>query len=190
MKKLPFLVSILLILACNVANATSINLNTFTADSTVAVSLDGTSAVFNEDPNLFSVSLRQNTFAIPANATGISFTYALSVPENNEDYFHAYLADSSGFAVAGYDFITGGYNGNYAGTVSWDLTSSSLLGTSVGLIFDMSAGFDDWGYESTLILSSVDVASASTPVPEPGTITLLLAGFAGLGLMAIKKRNI
>jgi len=182
------LVSIALFLAIPTLGFTALmNLNTFTADPTVAVSANGQSAVFTEDQYISPVSLLLIPFVVPGNALSLSFDYNLAVAPGNEDYFHAKLFDlGTGDSLTGFDLgDVGGLEGTHAGPTLWDLTS--LRGQSVGLVFDLGYGYDDFGLESVLTVSNVDLSTSVTPVPEPGTLMLMVSGLGGLGWVSRKK---
>jgi hypothetical protein len=166
------------------------DLNTFTADPTVSVAPDGHSAVFSEDQVISPVALLLDPFVVPTDAISLSFEYSLSVGPGNEDYFHAKLFDlSTGDPLSGFDLgDIGGFEGTYASVspILWDLTS--LRGQTVGLVFDLGYGFDDFGYESVLTVANVDLATPAAAVPEPGTLMLMASGLGGLGMMSRRLR--
>lgn len=166
------------------------DLNTFAADPTVSVALNGHSAVFTEDPNISPVSLLLNPFTVPTDAISLSFEYNLSVAPGNEDYFHAKLFDvTTGFSLPGFDLgDIGGLEGTSASTnpILWDLTS--LRGQTIGLVFDLGYGWNDGGYESVLTVANVDLTIPAAPVPEPGTLMLVASGLGGLGIVSRRFR--
>ena len=177
------------------ASADLIDLNDFFKDPTVTVSPDGSSADFTEDAFLIAVLLSNDpglgdTEVIFAEIGGVgqilSFDFAFSEPFEippNDDEFGAFIIDEFGFSAgAPFEFFT---QVTSSGTVSFDL--SSLSGTTLGMQFQLSSGFEDGSLTSALTVSNVEL----TPVPIPSAV--LLAGL-GLGTAAFsmfrKKRKL
>ncbi len=167
------------------SGAVPVDLSGWTATDTVTISEDGYSAIFIEDQLFGPVSL-STTLDIPADAVSFSFDYELVVAAGyNEDYFDFYLDD-----LSSYLFTDGGYSSGteiiFSGTYTVEL--STYIGENVDIKFAMNWGWNDWGLDSILTISNVDIAGGSTsPVPEPGTVILLSTGLAGLA--GLRKRN-
>lgn len=157
-----------------------LDLNTFTPNPTSAVSIasDGYSATFYEDLVTLTnpVSLETVLF-IPLDALSISFDYALTVAQDNEDYFDFYLFDTTTPV-----FETGGFENSDSGSLVYDVTS--FQGGTVPIIFHLMSGWNnDAGFESYLTVSNV----VMTPVPEPAT--LILIGSGVLTLLGLNRRR-
>lgn len=162
----------------------------FTASPGSLVTIDESSATLREDSPtdpehalIAPVSLENYQFLIPSTALAFSFTYDLLVPESNIDYFDFYFGDTT----APY-FSAGGQVNHYSGTVNiTDL--SSYRGTEVAIIFGLMCGEGDYGYESSLTISNVQINEAlpPNPVPEPATLLLFGSSLAVIGLF--RKRG-
>ncbi len=171
------------------AAAVPVDLTTFYADTSVTVASDGSSAVLTEDSSYFSILLSSDPSAgdpgvyLPSNAVSLTFDYVFDEPAGNDDSFYAWIFDP-----ATYSPLQDTY-GNYlelnidasgSGTITWDLSGSSFLGTTVGLEFQLNAYPNDAAYTSTLTISNVEVNVQTNPVPEPATVILF-----GLGITAM-----
>ncbi|TSA05867.1 MAG: PEP-CTERM sorting domain-containing protein [Deltaproteobacteria bacterium] len=164
------------------SQAVAIDLNTFTADPDTAVTIaaDGSSATMFEDANYSSIWLYNDSIFIPADATALSFDYDFLLEANNSDELNAYLYDS------GFNHLTDAWiSATGIGTIMWDLTGASFLGSNVGLEFDLNSL--DLLWDSSVTISNVRLESASTPIPEPCTMVLLGSGLAGLAGLARKR---
>ncbi|MCB1787297.1 MAG: hypothetical protein H6953_13410 [Chromatiaceae bacterium] len=173
--RLSWLALPILAVACSLASASPIDLSQFdTVDSTVVVfGPDNASATVTEDDIDFlaPVGLWDLDLAIPADADLLRFSYELVVPADNEDYFDFYFGD-----LAGPHLSFGGYEGVYSGTVEESLTA--YRGGTLALAFALSFGFDDFGFDSILTISDVEI-SQREQVPLPASIVLLSAGLIG-----------
>jgi hypothetical protein len=161
-----------------------VDLSTFTADSTVRVAPDGSSAEFIEDFALFTAGL-QGDVALPANAANFRFDYVLDVAKFNEEYFDFYVDDLS---APEYSEGSAG-PATFGESVSLDV--QALAGSTVPVRFQLTSGFSDFGYESTLSVSDVAIETVEEQpqaVPLPGTLPLALLGGAGL-VIALRRKG-
>ena len=172
--------SLMLLLDARCIYAIVLDLNDFTPYPPEAISItpDGFAATIYEDETIAPVSLANWSLDIPADAVALSFDFLLEVADNNEDYLDFYIGPSLSFP----SFEVGGGPGSYSGSYIYDLTG--FQGSTVSVLFDLMFGWEDRGFESHLTVSNVNI----TPVPEPGTITLL--GIALLGLLAYGRRKL
>jgi hypothetical protein len=135
------------------------------------------------DSSIGPVALLDYGLLIPADALSLTFDYELVIAPYNEDYFDFYF-DVLSFPSDGF----GGYNTNaavnliFAGTITRDLTT--YAGSTLPIAFALNWGFDDYGYESVLTISNVEI----NPVPIPATLLLLGSGL--LGIISIRKRKV
>lgn len=192
--RLSFLVAGFLSIAgvAQASTVTDIDLNDFFAGTGVSIAADGSSASFVEDSSLTSVFLSNDPFlgdpnvVLPAAGRTLSFDYSfVEDASSNDDEFFAFVLDTStGFSAgSAFEFAS---TDTSSGTVSFDL--SSLVGTELGLQFQMSALPGDQAFTSTLSISNLQLIDAMVPVPLPTSLPLLAFGAAGLGLMARRKR--
>jgi hypothetical protein len=189
--KLKNIVSVMMILiglslfSPQSSQAVAIDLNTFTADPATAVTIaaDGSSATMFEDANYSSIWLYNDSIFIPADATALSFDYVFFLGANNVDGLNAYIYDDPSTL----NHLTDEWiDATGTGTITWDLTGASFLGSNVGLEFDLNSL--DLLWDSSVTISNVRLESASTPIPEPCTMVLLGSGLAGLAGLARKRR--
>jgi hypothetical protein len=175
---------IVLLLFCtnpNESQAIPVDLSNWIADGPVVISNGGYTATFTEDPDISPVTLR-TLLSIPTGAVSFSFDYELIVAADNDDYIDFYFED-----LTIYQFTDGGYFSTTETTTlsgSHSVNLSSYINTNVNIIFGLDWDWDDWGFDSTLTINNVDMATTTSPIPEPGTLMLLglgLAGLAGLG---------
>ena len=157
------------------ATAVIIDLNTFTADPSgnVSVTADGLSATFTEDLFISPISLSHSGYSIPSDSTFLTFDYSLSVAAYNEDYFDFYLSDLTTPL-----YSVGGFTDLYSDTLSFDV--SAFAGSLLPMNFSFSYGWDDWGLDSSLTISNLEITQASISVSEPGSLLLLLSGILGI----------
>lgn len=175
-RNMMFLLVIFSLLLCsrNVL-ADFINFKNFTKNPTVTISDDGYTATIKEDLTLSPVGLWWESFLIPTNYILLSFSYTLSVPEGNVDYFDFNLKGTL------YE-IAGGSVGTFTGSKSFILSSEDW-GKSIYIGFFLASDWPvvDIGYDSTLSISNLFIA-----VSEPSTIILLSSGV--LAIMSIRKK--
>ena len=155
-----------------------IDLNDFFADPTVTVALDGSMATIAEDPGFFTVLLANDPglgdpeVIIAARGRLLEFEFDFVEPAPNDEEFGAFVTDAStGFSLGpAFEFFT---DMPSSGTVSFDLTS--LVGTTLGLQFQLSSLFADAACDSTVTVSDVRLVDPDV-IPEPYTLALLALG--------------
>lgn len=181
--------SIALLVLVESASASAIDLNDFTKDPTVTVAVDGSSAVMAEDSTLSPVLLANDpglgdpNIISPASGLALMFDYVFVEPApDNLDEFGAFVVDSATGGSAGnaYEFFIQAAG---SGTVSFDL--SGLVGSTIGLQFQLSALPGDAALTSTVTISNVRLEPLA--VPEPGSGWLILGGLCGLGLVRVYR---
>jgi hypothetical protein len=177
----------------NTGNASSIpiDLNNFFADSSISIAADGSSALLQEDPLLFSVLLINDpglgdpNVIIPGAGTTLNFSFSFNEIIGEDDEFGAFLFDATTGLTLGsaFEFFT---QESSAGTIAFDL--SSLVGDTLGLQFQLASLFGDTGTGSNVTVSNVflNIQSDGITVDEPGTMFLFL--LSGI-LMSIKFIN-
>ena len=159
-----------------VGHATLIDLNDFFffAGDPVVVAGDGSSATISE--GAFSPVILSNLppfdpeVIIAGAGTSLSFDFDFAEgPVPDDDEFGAFIIDAgTGFSAgAAFEFFT---DFTSSGTISFDL--SSLVGTTLGLQFQLSALAGDFGLGSVVTISDVMLVT----VPEPPTLVLFLGG--------------
>jgi hypothetical protein len=164
------------------ATIVPIDLNDFSADPTVSVVPDGTSATLEEDPFLIAVLLYNDPglgdpeVIIPGVGTKLSFDFDFTEGMGEDDEFVAFVLNAAtGLPITGFEFSTATSS---SGSVLFDLTS--LDGLTLGLEFQLISGFSDTNFNSTVVVSNVQLETPMPAVPEPSTLVLLSLGLAGL----------
>lgn len=181
------------------AQAADIDLNEFFFDETVEVAPDGSTAVLREngffalvllslDPGLGSPDL-----IIPGQDLSLLFEYDVDLPPSaggdlvNNDLFSAFLFDADTGLRFGdaFEFVTGS---SAMGQLVFDL--SSLVGSTIGLQFQLEALQGDLGLNSTVTISNVRLEEMEPgpgpgvpAIPEPGAGYLLLGGLVLSGYL-------
>lgn len=204
MKKYVVLMSCLafLFLCAESAQAVIINLNDFYPGGNVMIASDGSSATMTEDPDYNSALLSDDPFYgasypgvyLSDNATTLTFEYSFTEPAGNVDEFYAFLYDLNSYGTPLADrnntpleFLA---DQTGSGTVIWDLSGASFLGTTVGMEFQLNWAqgdqdpSSDLTQNSSVVISNVNV----NPVPEPST--LLLVGSGICGLLFARRRKV
>jgi hypothetical protein len=191
---IPLACSILLLLGVPAkasAAVIDINLNDFFADPSVAVAADGSSALMEEDPTLSFVLLVNDPFfgdpnvIIPGPATQLIFDYNFSEGVGEDDQFRASVFDSdTGLTPSGFEFLTADSS---SGTVAFDL--SGLVGSTLGLQFELSSLLNDTDIGSWVELSNVHLETPDVSVPEPAGLLLFIVALLGLAVAARLNRS-
>ncbi|MCD4719844.1 MAG: hypothetical protein K8S13_08280 [Desulfobacula sp.] len=124
---------------------------------------------------------------VPANAS--TLTFDLNFFTTGNDSFEVLLLDSLG----GTPFFNFFHDGTIKGpgayqydNVPIDLISLNLLGTVVGLEFDLISNFGDTTFDSVLNITNVSFNEDLNSVPVPSSLLLLGFGILSLGLF-VKK---
>lgn len=182
-----WLFGVLCLITSTQASAILIDLNTLTANvsGAVAISGDGLSATFYEDPIYSPVALWTPGLPTPADSEVLSFDYELVVATNNSDYFDFYLGD-----LTSPIFSVGGTAGAieplfFSGTYTMDV--SSYADSTLPLAFSLIYDWGDAGLDSTLTISNLEIVERS--VPEPATLVLLALGLFCITLLASRRAH-
>jgi len=171
-----------LLLVASIALAAPLDLGTFGADPGVTVDYGTGIITFTEQDLYSAIYFYNNSFVVDPNATYLSFDYSFQAAEDYEDYL-VVVTDS--------DFD--GFYDNYLFELgfSWSTSAlvdfSSLRGQTISLAFGIESS-DLLPADSSATISNLDLATSTTPIPEPGTLILLGSGLAGL--LGIGRKNI
>ena len=168
-------------------SAILIDLNTLSTNvsSAVAISGDGLSATFTEDPVYSPVALWDTGLLMPADPEILSFDYELIVATGNNDYFDFYLGDLTSpiFSVGGAAdeveplILSGAY------MVDVSPFANSTLPLAFSFIYD----WGDGGFDSTLVVSNLEIIERS--VPESSTLMLLAVGLFCITWLSSHRAN-
>jgi len=162
------------------ATVMPLDLNDFFFDSTdpITVAADGSSATLVEDSSLVTVVLSNvpdfgdPNIIIPAPGRILAFEFDFDEPAGvgNDDEFGAFVLDGTDGLPLGvpFEFFA---TDTSSGTVEFDL--SPLVGELLGMQFQLSAGFSDAEFTSTVTISNLRLVDP-VAVPAPGTFVLLL----------------
>ena len=159
-------------------SAVMIDLNDFFNDPTVTVSVDGSSAVFREDPGFSEVTLSNDPglgdpeVIVAGQGLGLFFEYEfLEAPGEDNSAFQFVLNGATGGSIGpAFEFFA---DDSVSGTAVYDLTS--LVGSELGLTFSLQSGQADNGFNSTLTISNVRLESLPV-LSAPATLLGLLFG--------------
>lgn len=170
------------------ASSVPINLNDFLADPTVVVSGDGSSAAFSEDPVFAAVLLSNDPglgdpiVIVPGPGVSLAFDYVFNVGAGESDEFGALLIDAATGSSAGlgYEFFA-----QVSGSGLVEINISALVGSTLGLRFQLTKLSGDSASTSTANVWDVRLVTQEAPVPAP--VFLLAAGL--LGLIQIRRTN-
>jgi hypothetical protein len=171
------------------SQAAAVDLNLFYSEpgAPISIAADGSSATFSEDPNVFLVylsnvpGLGDPQLLTPASGATFSFDYNFVEATGNEDIFHFSLLDgNTGSPLTAYELL---FTNSASGSALFNL--SGLVGTTLGMQFELLPDLAlDLGFESQLTISNLRFEPPPPPVDvlEPGTLALMLAGFATIAL--------
>lgn len=157
------------------AQAAPLDLSSFSVMENVesSVTESGGTISFAENSTDAALYFYNDAFAVPGNATTLSFDYSFVLGEfdagdylqSNSNYFETWYMDASG-----------------AGHVELDMTA--FQGQTIALDWALIWGGDD---SSGSIGSISNIDLAVSPVPEPATLLLIGSGLAGLVGLQRKK---
>ena len=172
------------------AQAATIDLGLFFVDpgAPVAITADGSSATLSEDAAIAAVILSNVPGAgdpeliVATPGVRLQFDYSFDEPVGNADVFHASLLDGTSGATLGPAFellLTDSGSGQF----SVDL--SSLVGTTLGLQFELVPEFADASFDSSVTISNLQLVA----VPLPPALVLMVSGLGCALAPAIGRKN-
>jgi hypothetical protein len=154
--------------------AQSVSASPVTGDVTYTLSLSG--------PLVGSGTLEITDGPVPTGPTS-----TLSPPTN--DITTLTITITEGSKQFQFNLLNSNFNGlEFQGGALWDITAGPVVIGSASLsINGTTATF----FDSATQVSAIETVTATiAPVPEPSTWAMLLLGFAGLGLMASRRRRV
>jgi Protein of unknown function (DUF642)/PEP-CTERM motif len=137
--------------------------------------------------NYVELDTRSNSSITQNVSTNLNDTYSLSFSYSPRS---GVAATSNGIEVLWNGASVGSFTGSGAGASGnvWQTQTISLLGaaSNSSLVFRAIGISDSYGGS----LDNVTLTKLTSPVPEPETYAMMLAGLAGLGFMARRKKAI
>lgn len=183
-----------MMLLVSAAVAVPLDLNGFSADPGVTES--GGTITFVEDIVYGSMYYYNNSYVVPDDAAVLSFSYDITWGlDDLFDYltFDAYVASTYEFIdYVEFPDIDGLFPQNETGTLpgTYAIDLTPYRGMEISLAWGFIEGDWDGLADSTATIFNIDLAQAQTPIPEPGTITLLGAGMVGLCAFYRKRKQL
>jgi hypothetical protein len=116
---------------------------------------------------------------IPSNISTLSFDYDFFT--SGSDSFEVKLLDSTDGASLFsflFDSSSAGTGNSTENDVTIDLAGLGVLNGIIGLEFNLFSNIDDSSFDSTLNISDVRLNTASSTVPAPPTLILLILGLS------------
>jgi hypothetical protein len=163
------ILSLLLSMLGKVVYAGSIDLNDFFADPSVSISTDGLSAEMEEEPRLGFILLANDPglgdpeVILPGIDIALLFDYDFLEGAGENDEFAVFVLDAQDGQTLGADFTFFAQESS-AGTISFNL--SNLVGTTLGLQFQLTSLIGDSGSTSNVAISNLRLQ----PIPLPPSI--------------------
>ena len=139
--------------------------------------------------NYVELDTTANSWMTQNVATSLNDTYSLSFAYSPR---LGVATNSNGIEVLWNGNSVGTFTGSGAGASGhvWQTKTINLLGTgSTSSLMFRAIGISD-SYGGSLDKISLTRNTMTTPVPEPETYAMMLAGLAGLGFMARRKKAI
>jgi hypothetical protein len=179
------------------AGAIPVDLNTFDrvpdplTEDVIVIQADGSQAVLGEALSGDTFLLKPD-LVLPQNAISLSFHFDFLEPDPSweDNAFRAVLYDP-GSCDPGLDpscaFFTAYYDTSSSADLTWDVTSTSLPGSTAALSFGLLFGNFDVDLGSTLEIASLEINERVSQVPEPSSLVLLASG---LGTALVLSRSL
>jgi hypothetical protein len=166
------------------AFAAPINLNPFstnpadTGDPATGITVSVNVVTFTEDIGYSALYFYNDSFIVPSNASILSFDFNLILQDTD---IGDYISFEIGY-VPVQTFATAGM-GHY--DVDLSLYRNQTISLAWGLLW---AGDDADTATSVATVSNIDLSSASTSVPEPSALILLMTGASPFILVSLRRR--
>jgi len=177
------------------ASAVAINFNDFfhAAGAPVDIAADGSTAQLFETSDTSVVFLSDvpgfgdPNLVTAQSGTKLSFNFDFVQPAGNDDEFHVAILDGTNGNVLAPAFEAF-FASSSSGLIEFDL--SSLVGSLLGLQFELGANPDDQLLSSSLTLSNLQIiASSATPIPEPSIFSLFGMSALLLSVSLVRRRR-
>jgi MYXO-CTERM domain-containing protein len=175
-----FVLGLILVLGVGTATATPIDLSTFVADPAGVNEFGGT-VTFTEQPFLSAIFFYNDSFVVDPYASFLSFNYRFDESPGHDDYL---------VAVVGFTDYVFERGDTGSGLVQSDF--SPYRGQTISLAFGLESNLGDpqdgdpWVGSSASIWN-LDIATSTSPVPEPDA--WLLVGMALVGLFGLRRQH-